>query len=454
MAMTGATTGRSAIAGDSHELMAGQAGTVARFMLFAAIFLYFWVGYEGFKDPTDPSLIQAKESGNLLNQATTIGLVAASAIFAYLRAGRQVASVLTPLLGAMVAWIGVSIVFSVQPMLAGKRFVLATFILFISAVFLLLPRDERQFTAWLGGLLLGVIVLCFASVMLVPTLAIHQAWDLHEPGLAGAWRGAFPHKNAAGSAMLLAALVGVYIALAHRIGLGLAIVAGALTFLVFTESKTPLLIMPATLVLTWLVLKAGSAVLRMTLISLFIVGANVWTLGSVVWEPVRSMVEAVMPDPTFTNRTQIWEFALSQLSERPLTGFGFHSYWNTEALMTSGSGIETWATRATEAHNAYLDLVLNLGVPGLVLACAWIIGRIALDLTEAERRGTAHPHLSWLYVVILMFSLLSGALESHIFAGGGCVWFMTLVALFGLRFQATEDLVPGEARDGPGGERN
>jgi hypothetical protein len=40
-------------------------------------------------------------------------------------------------------------------------------------------------------------VLSYLGVLLVPHLAVHQASDLGEPELAGAWRGIYGHKNIA-----------------------------------------------------------------------------------------------------------------------------------------------------------------------------------------------------------------------------------------------------------------
>src|SRR5207248_6350862 len=125
---------------------------------------------------------------------------------------------------------------STQAALAGRRLVLAMFTVFQAAVFLLLPRDTRHFSQLLAAGALIVLLICYGGVIFVPELSIHQGSDLAEPDLAGAWRGAFGHKNGAGAAMVTLIFIGIYVIRTYSSIFGILIIALAGFFLIFTES--------------------------------------------------------------------------------------------------------------------------------------------------------------------------------------------------------------------------
>ncbi len=52
-----------------------------------------------------------------------------------------------------------------------------------------------------------------------------------------------------------------------------------------------------------------------------------------MFEPVRKLMEAIMPDATFTGRTEIWQLGLQAVSQRPLTGYGYSTFWGTPEVV-------------------------------------------------------------------------------------------------------------------------
>lgn len=88
-------------------------------------------------------------------------------------------------------------------------------------------------------------------------------------------------------------------------------------------------------------------------------------------------------DTTLTGRTEIWEESLRAARERPLTGYGFGAFWGQ-----GGGGVESGAAArirarlavpVANAHSGVLDVILDTGIPGAVLAL--------LVLAAAARRG-------------------------------------------------------------------
>ena len=76
--------------------------------------------------------------------------------------------------------------------------------------------------------------------------------------------------------------------------------------------------------------------------------------------------------PDLTNRTYIWGKVLQLISERPVAGWGWVSYWpNWEPFYRDLIVIK--GIHYYQAHNAWLDLLLQLGVIGFAVFAAYIL---------------------------------------------------------------------------------
>jgi O-antigen ligase len=78
--------------------------------------------------------------------------------------------------------------------------------------------------------------------------------------------------------------------------------------------------------------------------------------------------------PSWAARTQIWSFAADAIGQRPFLG------WGVDASRTFGPAIPL------HPHDAPLQLWLELGLPGVLIACAFwlVLGRRLSRLTEAR----------------------------------------------------------------------
>jgi O-antigen ligase len=151
------------------------------------------------------------------------------------------------------------------------------------------------------------------------------------------------------------------------------------------------------------------------------------------------MLNVVMSDVSFTGRTDIWRFAVDHIVERPITGYGFSAFWGTEQVVHGLSQGATWATAATDAHNAYLNLAVTVGLPGLALVFVWMV---LLPLVDFYRSSDANAQpLKMLYIRVWMFGLFASCFESGLFQQVGEVWFFMLTATFGLRYLSVSRVV-------------
>jgi O-antigen ligase len=308
-----------------------------------------------------------------------------------------------------------------------------------AALLPLLPKSHGEFVRLTCFVALIALALSYFGVLLLPQVSIHQASDIIEPMIAGLWRGHYIHKNAASAAMVVTVFVALYAYSAGWRLVAVALFVGGTFFLLNTGGKTSLATLPAILLLAWIVER--QAWLRVPLVVGGLIAFNVLTLGSAFSTAIYDFLEGLGIDPTFTNRIDIWRIAMRQALEVPLTGVGLNTYWGSYSVIYGGGDIETWAYTAGSAHNGYLDVAMNTGIPGLALVLFLFVLRPLTQIGQAFASGN-DASLTRLFLRIWLFGVMNAALESLFYSRGGVHWFLFLVAVFGLQYQAKSRLVP------------
>jgi exopolysaccharide production protein ExoQ len=76
----------------------------------------------------------------------------------------------------------------------------------------------------------------------------------------------------------------------------------------------------------------------------------------------------------FTNRTQIWEYALRHLSDRALFGFGLNGFWTTPQFYFGFLHEHDWVL--DNYHSGYVAILTETGIVGMTLfaLCALLFG--------------------------------------------------------------------------------
>ncbi len=399
-------------------------------MLAGLTFIYCWVTLTPFADLGRAAVA----TDGALNQIVAAALFGCALVIGAQSRFREL--LLRPrwLLLALLGWLILTSILGGDAAYSVRRVLLVVPMVIGANVFLLLPRSEEQFGRILAICSFIVLGLCYAGVLLLPRLAIHQGSDLLEPLLAGDWRGLFDHKNNAAPAMAILIFIGLYIANQRSRLVGYLIVALAAVFLWKTGGKTALGVLPLAVIAVWLLERAGHF-MRWLIVLGTVGGYSLFTLGTLIWEPIRKLVVQFGVDDTFTGRVDIWQVALAGIKAKPLFGYGYDRFWGSTDLVYGFRDIPNWAVVAPAAHNSYLDIALMGGWIGLAIALVWLVAMPTLDLSLAiERNGPSA--LSRLYARIWIYCLLNGAMESFYFATNGGVWFMMMVAVFGLRLQA------------------
>lgn len=250
----------------------------------------------------------------------------------------------------------------------------------------------------------------------------------------GFYRGAYGNKNSLGSLAALAILLGLAIRASFAGGGARLLNASYLVvwsvILVMTVSKASIgltLVIPPLLFLLdnaarLARLDIGSALLLSVLSSTAVVGVAVGLTGAAPGD----LLSLILPDVTFTGRTQIWGFMLAQIDSNWWLGRGFGALWGVGFSSPNLSSIHNYVRMLNQAHNGYFDVIASIGLIGLG-ALALVIGSFS---RAAERLRDSNPALFRLSWMLMLFSLLHNGMESSLLVPFNCVWHITMFAAF------------------------
>ncbi|MGC1777519.1 MAG: O-antigen ligase [Xanthobacteraceae bacterium] len=404
--------------------------TLVRSILFLAVFLAFWISFHPF-----PSLAQPVQSllvGDPINQIGFSAILISLAAWTWFHEPRRVLLLLRPVLIALLAWFAISVATSWLPALSARRLAFTLVVMSISAMALLLPKNMRHFSELMAAAVLIVLFACYLGVLFWPQNSIHQATDFLEPQNAGSWRGVLPHKNEAGAVMNQFIFIGLFVARVRSFVLGACIVILAGIFLIFAQSKAAILLLPLVLIISAVIGKSQRPATGIALVVSVLALFNLFSVGTVVFKPVHDLITTYMPDSSFTGRTEVWQFSLDALRQHLLTGYGFSAFWGTEQVQYGMGANASWVNDTTDAHNAYLNLALTTGLPGMALAFAWIVILPILDYYR-QPRGTPEDPLRMLFLRVCIYGSYASCFESSMFEQVA-PWYLIMVAAFGLRY--------------------
>lgn len=122
-----------------------------------------------------------------------------------------------------------------------------------------------------------------------------------------------------------------------------------------------------------------------------------------------------------THRFDIWNAVLVKIADNPWFGHGFVGWWPSW---------ETWfdiqkirGIPVSQAHNLWMDLVMQTGIVGTVIALICVMA-ILIGLTSRLLNDFNAINASWLAIFVAM--LVQGATESRMLTEWGLVLFAAL----------------------------
>lgn len=211
--------------------------------------------------------------------------------------------------------------------------------------------------------LVMLLVVNFLTVAFSP-LGKHFADE--QASLAGEWRGITSHKNLAGPACCFTILLFVFDSARIRMAWKVPVLLASGFFLLMTGAKTSFAMLAISLLAGGL-MHVYNPRHRSLLVPLAVVGA---ALGILYLLMYTAVIETVLDDPTaLSGRGAIWPVLLDYAREHLWTGAGFGSFWQIGNRSPIYFLTSSWvATAIGHGHNGFLDLLVTIGLPGLLLA--------------------------------------------------------------------------------------
>jgi O-antigen ligase len=407
---------------------------MARCLVVVVALLLVMITLDPFPDLRSEDVATVVGGRMALNYITFGLLAAVGVMFVLTTDAPSLKSLVTPLHLCLVGWMLINVLLSESREVSIQRFVLAASVTSLAVILPLLPPTQRSFNLCLGGAALLLLAVCYLGVILAPQYSIHSALDITEPQLAGDWRGSFGHKNVASPVMTILVYVGIYLSAVGSFVMGPAIALLAGIFLIFTGGKTSSVLCLAIYALASLVYVTRSLWLKRVICFAPLIVMNLLTVGSVLSPALGSITRALPVDPTFTGRSDIWEFALAAVAEKPITGHGYAAFWDDVTARQTAKGSE-WAVTAAHSHNSYLDLAITIGLPGLLLVILIFVLAPLRNFQETQAHNRSNA-LGKLFLTIWLFGLYFGTTETFLLERQNPVWFMFVVAVAGLHFLA------------------
>ena len=137
--------------------------------------------------------------------------------------------------------------------------------------------------------------------------------------------------------------------------------------------------------------------------------------------------------PDMTGRSTIWKLVLGLIAERPIQGWGWISHWMPGVEPFEGLVVIN-KVPYYQAHNAYLDMWLQLGGIGLLL----LLILVAMTFVKLWRLGVRHTNPLYLWPMLVFFGLLAQNLtESRMLLEIGWV----LLVLMAVKANDPDDLL-------------
>jgi exopolysaccharide production protein ExoQ len=386
-----------------------------RFLFLAWLILF---PYQHQLDPrqTDASELDSvagtARTGNATHQVLAI-LLGALGIYAIRKWGGnlRVRGPVGTLLAGYVAWVALSAFWSDDLDVTLRRQIAFVLILiFCAGCAALMNKDGLSlFIAGLVALNLGVAVI---QELIMGTL---------NPFIPGNRFSGTVSPNTQGAALAMASIVVLWFAWrtsgSHRLK-ALCAAAVFLLFLLMTGSRTSLLglfgALTASLVLLIFSRYRKQPMLLVTgLLVLLALGTGAALVSvSGVRPPELSGITNVLRAERdvgevtdFTGRNLIWNMCLRYAAERPTLGFGYGAFWTSNRIATVADELK-WVV--PHSHSAYLDVLLQTGVPGVSLYILLLIVAIGTCVRQFLNGDAACG--AW--VAILVFVAVNGLTES------------------------------------------
>ncbi|HTJ02475.1 MAG TPA: O-antigen ligase family protein [Methylovirgula sp.] len=247
----------------------------------------------------------------------------------------------------------------------------------------------------------GMFVLAFLSIvfaLFVPSIGVSHDWQ--HPGQ---WSGIFPNKQALGlvAAVLLFLACNCLMSSPRKFYYGAAAAAG-LICIIGSESRGA----GALAVISAVgVYYSGRSVIfaRILAFTPFVMSLCAIVLITYMVQTGNPTIDIFNAHIDFTERTYIWQHALSYFPTRPWIGFGLDGFWTIKEV--KDVFIERHGWFLDNYHDGYIGILVETGVVGfsLFVACYFLFAYRILAAIRRDGRLMPDIALAAMFTSLLFF---------------------------------------------------
>jgi exopolysaccharide production protein ExoQ len=291
-------------------------------------------------------------------------------------------------------------------------------------------NEQMDLFGWMSVL---VVFGSAAAAIFVPSFGLSQ--DLH----AGAVKGLYPQKNTMSALVAFAILI---FALARPKGvptwLRTTTLVGACVLLILSQSATAMVALAFCIVMYPIVhlLRVPNRKTLPLWVPLIPVFAGCAFFAIVNFDFIA---ETAGRNSTLSDRIPMWNEVLNAIGRHPWLGYGYDVFWVewSRDLAQVIYVLNGW--RPPHAHNGYLDLLLSVGIVGLLI----FLGGLITSLWRAGKlfRADGSREAKWPLFVLLFFVVLNLG-ESFILRIMSFFWVPYVAIYVSLALQKFEARAP------------
>lgn len=332
------------------------------------------------------------------------------------------------LVGLFVFLALISALWSIAPIVTLYRALELFFAAFVAAYIGIRysPTQLMEILFWFGAILL---ILSLGLVFAAP-----KTGTMYWAPFDGAWRGMYWHRNHLGSITALINIVYLCRAITaieesdKRGYLDGFFYVFSLVVIYFSESATGyilILFLHFLVFCIWIWLRVH----RHLQSRHYYATLGVFTVGLIlIFSNLEFVFGLFNRSTTLTGRVGLWDNLLKYfVPERTWWGYGFGAAWNLDSFREEVRKHVGWTSQPLIADNGFLEILLHLGVVGLLL----FIGILLVALIRSFRYAYSQKTLTAFFPLLFLLYILIANIPFSLFAETEVfVWLLIVATLF------------------------
>ncbi|WP_345245366.1 O-antigen ligase family protein [Nibrella saemangeumensis] len=297
------------------------------------------------------------------------------------------------------------------------RRVLSFMMCLIYSFYLALRFNKGQLLVMFYHLAILILVSSLLSILFMPAYGIAQG--VHE----GSWRGVYFHKNGLGRISSISCVSTYFYirSIRTRKWLPYVVLLGMVLLVVQSDSATSLVILFILYclyrLLRWTTAKFDQKRLAITILSF----AVIVVLLPISFYYIELLFSAIGRDTSFTGRIPLWLLAFEYIGKAPLLGYGYSAFWMPEVLENSLWLRTEWNPQ--QAHNGFIDVMLQLGLVGLSLFLVILYKAWKLNYRSIRQDPTEYNYWG---IILVGFTILFSLTETFLLKHNNIYWVIFL----------------------------